>query len=941
MDNDIVLILGNGFDISLGLDSKFSDFSNSEFWPFVTTTDGLAGFLTHKIEEDPKWSDLEGALLEYASMSGYGSDDLFQIKRDKQHFQDLNSYFTAYLQVLQQKLNDINDLSPALIILNTICESKASSVIYSFNYTDLKTLVGKRIEKLPEIQNIHGQLHDYSIILGINDDAVVKPGYEFLYKSFSNYYASNKMQSAMRSAKEVIIFGHSLSQVDNLYFKDYLYDYLTAENNDRTNVTILTYNSPSAESIINNVVQYTGVDEKRIRERLHFVLTNEIGSSFWDVARRLGDMESTLDTSSCTIIPMVKEKRSLIFLEGEGFTKDYDLEKKPTPVSVTLKEEAGGFPGATCFLQTPLSENQILGCTDLLIFGIPTEQWGYYSIDKFLQNCMIASTNSIRKKITIVTENSVGKREILMKLKACCEDNLSLLYSRVDLIIFRLDGSDFHLLDDIKDTIAGKSIKKSKSSDIEALAMTFPTSFLPRIAEMQMTLARRYEYTTEYSKAHDHYLQAAESYLELETSSNISFTKERVSVMLAMGKLSIKYDKSEEVFQSLFLALDILPKLDEKNYLEFAPLRAECLLGIARMETRQRKYKLSIPRYNESIAIFRRLAGIYPDCFSPSLVEALIWYANLLCRQALDKRERKLFGSSGEMIHTSSEKDYRDKAELVYKEIRKIQESLYSDHPNVYAIPLAKTIFDIGIALLEKDWFVTGRDELFKAYALCKSAMEDKRKKYPDDKTNKILAYKRKHILPLWASIEANIARAEIAILSCYSSIEDPMSCPETNYPSYKSAYKHFVISIEFWEELADYEPQVYFEDFFRSLYDLFDLHENHLKMEEDSFALEYIERARSICFRSGNETSLYYKLTILIKHVAVIYDYANNKKARVYYEETVCMAYKLWKGDRKYSKLLEQNLNDLRRYYEEQNEEWRIELFKEFFKLQENELLE
>lgn len=32
--NNKVLVLGNGFDIDLGLKTKYRDFADSEFWPF-------------------------------------------------------------------------------------------------------------------------------------------------------------------------------------------------------------------------------------------------------------------------------------------------------------------------------------------------------------------------------------------------------------------------------------------------------------------------------------------------------------------------------------------------------------------------------------------------------------------------------------------------------------------------------------------------------------------------------------------------------------------------------------------------------------------------------------------------------------------------------------------------------------------------------------------
>lgn len=931
MASDFVLILGNGFDISLGLNSSFSDFAYSEFWPFSNTTDGLAGFLTHKIEENPYWSDLEGALLEYASEAGDGSDDPFQINRDKQHFLNLNSYFAAYLLAAQQK--KISEYSAALYILECICE-KESSVIYSFNYTDLETLVKGcslcSIDHLPEIHNVHGKLSDFSIILGINDDAVIKPGYEFLYKSFSNYYASNEMQNAMRSAKEVVIFGHSLSQVDNLYFKSYFSEYLTAKQEGNTNVTILTFDSSSAESIINNIAQYTGIDIEIVRKKLNFVLTKDYctDSSFTDFSRRLKRMESQAGTSSVPTTSETEAERSLIFLQGEGFFKDYDPEKRPKPVSVALKKAADLFSGTSCFLQAPPSEEDLIVCTDLLVFGIDIKQWGNYSIDKFLQNCMNASTNVIRKRIIFVTKDSAGKRDILMALKDCCGGNLSMLYSQIDLSILRLDGSDLYLMENIKDVLAGKPTHRSESIDIEVLAKSFPSSFLPRIAEMQMTLARRYEFTREYQEARKYYLRAADAYLELETSSHLPVKRERISVLIALGELGIKHDEAEDVYKALFNGIDLLPKRDETNYLEFAPLRAKCLLGIARMEARERKYDMSNPRFEESIAIFRKLSEMYPDCFSPSLVEALRWYANLLCRQALDSQEDKLFGRPGEKIHTSSEKEYRDKAEVVYKEMQKILEGLNNNYPTVYAIPLAETLYDIAIAQLEKDSYVAGRNNLLKANSLCKSFLIEKRNNVSKEKRERDREIKRRHILPLLAHIESELGKAESYLMNpeySESVLLQDINVMSDGY-SFLSACNHIKTSIEFYDELAGRDPQAYFLEFYYSLLNLYMLYENY-NQKVDSFVLDYFERARAFCMRMKDDEHL----ALLIKRMAFIYNYyTDDKKARAYYEEAVCITYELWQSDHdSFADIFEECLWDLENYYEEQNEKWRFKFFE------------
>lgn len=57
-----VFIIGNGFDISLGWNTRYSDFaSNNRFWPFHNCVDGLSGHLEkNKILQ--KWLDIEKEL---------------------------------------------------------------------------------------------------------------------------------------------------------------------------------------------------------------------------------------------------------------------------------------------------------------------------------------------------------------------------------------------------------------------------------------------------------------------------------------------------------------------------------------------------------------------------------------------------------------------------------------------------------------------------------------------------------------------------------------------------------------------------------------------------------------------------------------------------------------------------------------------------------------
>ena len=192
--------------------------------------------------------------------------------------------------------------------------------------------------------------------------------------------------------------------------------------------------------------------------------------------------------------------------------------------------------------------------------------------------------------------------------------------------------------------------------------------------------------------------------------------------------------------------------------------------------------------------------------------------------------------------------------------------------------------------------------------------------------------HQQEHFLPKIAAVAADLARAEVTILNPYTSITEPGVSPsDTEDITPKSVYEYYKSAVIIYSELAEREPDAFIWDFFKTLNDFYSAHERYFKVDQNSFALDYLERFRALCLRLGNETAHYYRLTILVKHVAVLFDYAKNEKARVYYEEAAAMAYQLWKRDTGNAELLSQNLWDLKTYYGEIDEKWRFEFFEQF----------
>lgn len=215
-----VLILGNGFDLDLGMKTRYSDFANSDIWKQsfqddiqLYRPDTLIGYL-NKEKEKNAWFDIEQSILNYVTnkKNEYGIPDN-DINDDKNSFRKLCHALSMYLKHAQtyhsQRKNNI-----AVEVLKAVAANGYFQSIYTFNYTSLRQIASDNGITLGEanIMHVHGSLADDDIILGVMADnaSVVPEEYSFLYKDNSRYYRSNNMATDLDEANELVIFGHSI-----------------------------------------------------------------------------------------------------------------------------------------------------------------------------------------------------------------------------------------------------------------------------------------------------------------------------------------------------------------------------------------------------------------------------------------------------------------------------------------------------------------------------------------------------------------------------------------------------------------------------------------------------------------------------------------------------------------------------------------------------------
>lgn len=314
----IVLILGNGFDLDLGLKTSYKDFWESEFCPKDYPAPIIA-HLNEKWADDlnkVKWYDLENELFvyyrdivskghridvinqdeakflkivkpelwHYGTYSdfvkqaqslldkGYISFDKGPLKmmriqhhkdmlespewRDRQAFHLIKEGLCSYLKSLSGQ--PFNNQSVALSVLLSAYYSREAGDylnIYTFNYTSVIEDNGPGFHN--EVRFIHGNCNNGNIIIGTRDDAEYSKDYDFLQKSFDPNYNPPALVADLIEADEVIIFGHSIGENDRQYFKAFFKQQTDQSHFHQKEITVFTLDDCSEVEIKRSLQKMT------------------------------------------------------------------------------------------------------------------------------------------------------------------------------------------------------------------------------------------------------------------------------------------------------------------------------------------------------------------------------------------------------------------------------------------------------------------------------------------------------------------------------------------------------------------------------------------------------------------------------------------------------------------------------------------------------------
>lgn len=262
---NVLFIIGNGFDLRLGLPTSYSDFlryykeREPQYTPNVSAAKNRFFELMQEKEKlgNYEWKDLEVALGDFTSSFTKNIDFL-------DFYRDINHSLVDYLSQIEENTASTfseeksEHLKQSLftpynyltkrekeLFLSKLGEDYLYATIISFNYTSsLETLCQNTIKTeqsysrpdssysftLNSIKHIHGKLTEKSILLGVdNEEQISNEGFrededilDVMVKPRGNENIGSLIDSeclaAIREARAIYIFGTSLGQTDKTWW---------------------------------------------------------------------------------------------------------------------------------------------------------------------------------------------------------------------------------------------------------------------------------------------------------------------------------------------------------------------------------------------------------------------------------------------------------------------------------------------------------------------------------------------------------------------------------------------------------------------------------------------------------------------------------------------------------------------------------------------------
>lgn len=259
---DIAIIIGNGFDIDMGLPSRYSDFVKSKEWQDLVS--GIDRCFPEKSYHDhsliwqlrwasgePQWFDIEEEIHKFIIAHPENKED--EIKHIRNEFDLLKKALKNYIQRISENFK-AEEKKLGYLLLTLLQDSPMTILEIIFNYTYPGSfLKGMAYYKTCWVTPVHGSLKEDDIVLGcdLQPGEKVNRQLSFMYK-YNMLKKTNHIARHLLAAKEIIFFGHSVNEMDFRYFKAFFQAAAQAPQPIR-HLTFFTYDEESERSIKDNI----------------------------------------------------------------------------------------------------------------------------------------------------------------------------------------------------------------------------------------------------------------------------------------------------------------------------------------------------------------------------------------------------------------------------------------------------------------------------------------------------------------------------------------------------------------------------------------------------------------------------------------------------------------------------------------------------------------
>ncbi len=260
---ELAIIIGNGFDLDMGLSSKYTDFIKGKEWkelveslnsfPKSYESHSLIAHLQRAAYNKEHWFDIEIEILNFIQDHSECSER--EIREIESEFKRLRKALKEYLiRVSKGYKMAVTKFSYKFMKKLATCSKKMVEI--NFNYTYPQDFLPEPMYSHPDLYDqihVHGSLIDDDIVLGcdIQTNQEVNRSLSFMYK-YNMLNRANHVARNLLEAKEIIFYGHSVNEMDFGYFRDF-FKAASASHKPIRHLTFITLNERSERNIKDNI----------------------------------------------------------------------------------------------------------------------------------------------------------------------------------------------------------------------------------------------------------------------------------------------------------------------------------------------------------------------------------------------------------------------------------------------------------------------------------------------------------------------------------------------------------------------------------------------------------------------------------------------------------------------------------------------------------------